>query len=260
MGVVAALGCLVVAGAWLAVGGRWLVMETPSMGTRAPVGSLLWTRPVAVDDVAVGDVVTVRPRGGEGRTWTHEVAAVDAGRLATRGVLSGDDPWRIGQAELVGRVERVWPAAGVVVRAAPLLLLGLALTALLAARVREHWRLPVRLLGVSAALSTVIVVQRPLTDARMLAFDAGREQARSTWVNTGQLPLELTAPSSGASERMGPGEVATVAVARTDDLGRYVVTVRPDLPVWTWWLVGGVWALPAAASTARSRRRATRPA
>jgi len=43
-------------------------------------------------------------------------------------------------------------------------------------------------------------------------------------------------------------------VARPDVGGRYVVSVRPDLPGWTWWLVGGPWVLLALGHTLRERR------
>lgn len=259
LGVTVLLVGVLVAVSWAASGGRWLRMETPSMGTAAPVGSLLWVRPVAMSDVEVGDLVTVRPDEADGRTYTHEVAATGAAGLRTRGRLSGDDPWRVDGTELVGRVDRVWPVVGILLQIAPLLLALLGATFLLAARLRPRWRLPVQMVGSSVALSAVLVVHQPLTDARMLAFDAGPEQGRTTWVNAGQVPLRLRAPSTGASAAMGPGETASIAVTRTDELGRYVVTVRPELPPWTWWLVGGAWVVPAVGTTVRERR-APRPA
>ncbi|MBL0747625.1 S26 family signal peptidase [Nocardioides baculatus] len=254
LGVVVLLIGVGVATSWLLAGGRWLRMDTPSMGTAAPVGSLLWVRPVELEDVAVGDLVTVRPADAGGRTYTHRVVSTTPRGLRTGGVLSGEDPWVIDQARLVGRVDHVWPVLGLVLRLAPLLLALLLAAFLAPARLPERWRLPVRIVGVSLALSVVLVVHQPLTDARMLAFDTGAEGARTTWVNAGQVPLRLRAPSTGASATMGPGETATVAVARTDARGRYVVSVRPDLPGWTWWLVGGPWVLLALGHTLRERR------
>lgn len=258
-GVAVVLG-VAVAAPWLAVGGRWLRMDTPSMGTAAPVGSLLWVRPVPLDDVEVGDLVTVRPDGAAaGTTYTHRVRAVDGDVVRTAGDLSGPDPWRIDEAHLVGRVERVWPVAGTVVRVLPLLTGLLVLTAVATGRLRPDLRLPARLVGVALALSVVLVVHRPLSDARMLAFDAGEDGARTTWVNAGQVPLRLRAPATGRSAVMGPGETASIEVSRTDAAGRYLVTVRPELPDWAWWLVGGVWVVPALGATLRARR-GVRPA
>ena len=49
------------AGAWRVTGGRWAVIETPSMGRAIPVGSLVLTRPRPLTNIEVGDVVTYRP-------------------------------------------------------------------------------------------------------------------------------------------------------------------------------------------------------
>ena len=60
------------AGAFWLAGGRWFVMQTPSMGTAAPVGTLVLTRPVAkLSALQVGDVVTCRPPAPAASYYTH---------------------------------------------------------------------------------------------------------------------------------------------------------------------------------------------
>ncbi len=53
---------------WFATGGRWLIVETPSMGRSAPVGTLLWVEPV--HDLHVGDVISFHPPGEPKITYT----------------------------------------------------------------------------------------------------------------------------------------------------------------------------------------------
>ena len=48
---------------WLVSGGRWMIVETPSMGTQAPVGSLLWVSHAEISTLQAGDFITFRPPG-----------------------------------------------------------------------------------------------------------------------------------------------------------------------------------------------------
>ena len=56
-------------------GGRWFIVETPSMGQSLPVGSLVLTTPSELDAVADGDVITFR-NPESGAVYTHRVARV----------------------------------------------------------------------------------------------------------------------------------------------------------------------------------------
>ncbi|HWJ08282.1 MAG TPA: hypothetical protein VNS46_02840, partial [Nocardioides sp.] len=64
------------AGAWRIGGGRWERVETASMGTVAPVNSLLWVEPVDIDALQVGDFITFHPPGGGEVTYSHRIAVV----------------------------------------------------------------------------------------------------------------------------------------------------------------------------------------
>lgn len=239
---------------WWAVGGTWLRVETPSLGTAAPVGSLLWVRPVSFDALTPGDLVTVQPPGAAGdRTWTHEVDAVDDGVLTTRSPLAGPDPWQLGPDDVVGRVARAWPVAGHVVAGLPILLGALLLAWALGRMARPSWRGPVLLLGAATGLCTVVLVQHPLTGAHTVSLTPAESGtgAVARVVNTGVLALRIAPGDDGAGARVSAGEVATVRLPEPEESGRYLVRVSPDLPGWTWPVVGGVWALPPLSISGR---------
>src|SRR5690348_5650315 len=88
---------------WRVHGGRWVRVETPSMGTEAPVGTLLWVAPVDPSTLRSGDLITFRaPRNGA--IYSHLVETVHAdGTLSTRGRISAVDPWRLPPEAVVGK-------------------------------------------------------------------------------------------------------------------------------------------------------------
>jgi hypothetical protein len=59
---------LVVCVVWRAEGGRWERVESPSMGTVAPVGTLLWVKPADFAALRPGDFISFRPPGTRGVT------------------------------------------------------------------------------------------------------------------------------------------------------------------------------------------------
>jgi hypothetical protein len=262
-GLVVLIGACVL---WRVQGGHWERVETPSMGSRAPVGSLLWVSPV--DDTALreGDFVTVRPPGSAA-TYSHLVETRDAdGAITTRGVLSGSDPWRLAPTDVVGRVSATWWGVGWLVAAAPLLLVGGLVVAALRRAVPAGWRSPATLVLASGLVAVAIVVHQPLLGAQQLGFVAaggsgtpGGAQggAEATYVGTGLLPVRLEAPD-GSRVVLDAGEVGTVRVPadQADAQGRLQVELGPDVPLW-WWvvLVLGCF-VPAAGATLGAAVRA----
>lgn len=246
---VAAAGAL----AWRVAGGQVVRVETPSMGTTAPVGSLLWLRPVAVADLAPGDVVTFHPPGEPDTTYSHLVDEVRPDdTFTTRGVISGEDTWTLEQADVVGRVVAVWSWAGWFVVMAPTLIVGAVVLAVVVRRAPPAARFPVAVVGAAVVASVALVVHQPLTRAEQLAFAADDGVAAASWVNTGMLPLRLAEVGGDASDVMAPGEVAEVLVDHSEG-GRFVVEVDPVLPWWWWPVVAGVCFFPAVLETARRR-------
>ncbi len=61
----AAVLLVVLAGCgWWATGGRWMIVATPSMGQAAPVGTVVFTRPVDITHIALGQVISFHPPAG----------------------------------------------------------------------------------------------------------------------------------------------------------------------------------------------------
>lgn len=248
--VVALGGCL----GWRAHGGTWMHVDSPSMGTTAPVGSLLWVARTDPDRLRPGDFITFRaPNGG---TYSHRVLArYDDGTLATKGDLPGPDPWRTAPEDVLGEVRATWPGLGWLVGAAPLLLPGAGLVLLARALVRREHRLPVTMVLGAAVVSLVLATYRPLLGAERVAFVPDGAGARATYVGTGLLPVRLRAEEpGGASVVLHAGEVGSVEVRSAGVRGDFRVALAPELPRW-WWLAVVLGCLtPAAAAAVRGRR------
>ncbi|MCW2856059.1 MAG: hypothetical protein JWR52_1674 [Marmoricola sp.] len=243
---IAAFAVVVICVAWRVEGGRWERVETASMGTVAPVGTLLWIKPVDFASLEPGDFITFRPPGTSGVTYSHRVLRRDAdGTIMTKGVLSAPDPWRLGPGNIVGKVAMHWWGVGWLLAAAPLLVLGGVVIALATRVLSAPWKLPAVLILGSMVLSVLIVWQRPLVNAQQLAFSpAPHGGADATYVGTGLLPIRLSA-ASGPHVVLKAGQVGTVHVAKSDGRGWLHVTLSPAIPWWWWIGLVGVCFLPA---------------
>lgn len=252
---------------WRLDGGTWVRVETPSMGTVAPVGTLLWVKPVAFESLRPGDLVTFRPPGSvgpRGITYSHEIRAINPdGTLSTQGRISAPDPWRISPEQVVGKTVLRMPGAGWLVLAAPILLLGGGLVLSVCTRLRDReLRLPVAVVGGALVIVAALVVHRPLTGAEQMAFVPDGDQARATYVATGLLPVRISAPG-GESVVLRDGQVGAVVAPATDpdrSARRFTVSIGPAVPT-TWWVVlVGLCFVPALTSSLRRRRSFPVPA
>lgn len=255
------------AGVWRLTGGHWERVESASMGTAAPVGTLLWVEPTDFDSLRVGDLITFHPPG-ESTTYSHRVHAVHTdGTISTKGQLSAVDPWRLTAGDVVGKVVMRWWGIGWLVEAVPVLVIGaLALWLLLWRVIPCAGRLPVAVLGVAVILVVAIVVYRPLLGAQQLSSTPTANGVRARYVSTGLVPLRIDAPG-GAHVDLLSGQTGTVHAIQADSNGHYAVSLRPHIPFW-WWVVlvalcfvPAVWTVAfGAARPGAPRHRARAPA
>lgn len=224
-------------------GYRAFVMETPSMGTSAPVGSLVVVQPSSVAQLHQGDVVTVAPREG-GTTHTHRVVEVSGAGAVTRGDLNGSpDPERVGDDNLVGRAVAILPAMGWVVKMLPIVLVTLLLTFLLTVRVQDrHARFRYRALGFFCGVALAIVLVKPLLGVQLLSMRLDQNEdgpyAVANVVSTGIFPVQV-APSEDqgqASQLLAPtgtaGQAVSTLVSKKGEFAFYPSLALTPL----WWL------------------------
>jgi signal peptidase I len=220
---------------WAIIGGRWFIVETPSMGTAAPVGTLLWVRPIAFHSIHVGSFIVFHPPHSI-ETFSHRVYAVNAnGTLLTKGDINGaPDPWQLRASNVIGQVSMRWWDVGWLVWAAPILVVGtLALWMLVTKFTLAKYRLPVVTVGASLLVAGSIYALKPLVRAVRMSFVPVTHGARATYVSTGLLPLHL-ATRGGKYVDLKDGVVGSLLVTTADRFGRYTVHLSPHLSVWFW--------------------------
>ncbi|GAB2473000.1 S26 family signal peptidase [Jatrophihabitans fulvus] len=224
---VAASGVLVVlAAGWYALGGRGFVVRTPSMGSYAPVGTFVATRPVAFDEIRTGDVIAFHPPTTPDETYTHRVVAVTPAGLKTRGDINGaTDPWTVTSKDLVGRAAVVLPGVGWLVRALPYLIGGgLLVWALTRSFVSAGRRGPARQFGLAVVFLLTALMLKPFVGvAQLSAVSDPDGVSRIHVVSTGLLPVRLE-PSEGTGKAapvdLDHAGAAGVSVLRDGEPGK----------------------------------------
>lgn len=236
-------------------GGSWFVVQTPSMGTAAPVGSLVVDVRADPAQLRRGDVVSFSPPTSPDEVYTHRIESIGPRGIRTRGDINGArDPWTLQPRDLVGRVVAVLPGVGWLARGLPILIGGSALLWLLSGAVRTpHRRFALRLAGVPLVVSAVMLWLKPFLNTAVLLTDpqGGRTMARI--VSTGLLPVQISEPG-GARITLTSGEVGDLWLARSDVHGQFWMSSSLALPVWGWVLVGALCALPALTGLLVGRR------
>ncbi len=266
-GAAATLALALVVAVPLLGGMRLFVVSSPSMGTAAPVGTLVVTRPASTTSVQRGEVVAYAPLDGPGPTVVHRVVATEPSStgptLVTRGDLNGsDDPHPVTDDRLVGRAVALLPGWGYAVRAVPLLGLGGVLVVLLTGLwLRPEVRGPVRLVAWSLLYAVTVLRLRPFVGVTEVAVSSSPDGSRVSFVSTGMLPVTVTEQLGHAAS--GPshlsygerGELAVHVAAAGDRLRLHV---RPDLSWTAWLLLWGLCLLPVVWTLAVEHRRTRR--
>ncbi len=205
-------------GAWIVGRGHMLVMQTPSMGTTAPAGSLVLTRPLGNVPLRRGMIVAFHVPN-TGQVYMHRVAALLAGgRFRTRGDLNAaDDGWELTRAAVVGLPVLIVPDLGWVVLSAPYALAVLALGMLLGQLLPRAVRPALRSATVGGAVALPLYVVRPFV--RVAVASAGRITATASTGRNRPVPRVL---DGGASVSQAAARAATAAHGR-----------GPSWPAWS---------------------------
>ncbi|MES2094376.1 MAG: S26 family signal peptidase [Actinomycetota bacterium] len=243
---VAIIGALLLSAAFQASGGRFFIVESPSMGRTAPVGSLVIDRSTTVAELRVGDIISFHPPSAPTSVYTHRVSSISPqGAIRTRGDISGvDDGWVLGQSDLIGKVGVIAPGIGWVIRALPYLLLGGVAVWAVSLRARTPFRRAAyRIVGYSLVVSLTAIILRPFVGIQLLSATADRDSARATVVSTGLLPIRVTAVDGGFIDLVS-GQVGHLDIATIASDARYSLSSTLNLPLWGWAIFVVVCAIP----------------
>jgi signal peptidase I len=234
------------AAAWVA-GWRAHEMSTPSMGTAAPVGTLIITRPVNATAVRVGELIAFDPPGRPRTTFVHRVTTITnspAGPvIATKGDINGSgDPWALHQSDLVGSVVVRIPDGGFVLQTLPLLTVGILLILLLSSGIPQSVRGPTRIAATSVLCAILVWYYKPLARLDLISQVIAGTHGQATVIATGVLPLQVRAVG-GTKRNVTPGQPGTVHLDHITHGGQFRITSLVHLTGW-WWLLLLTWTVP----------------
>ena len=220
---------------FLSAGGRWFVVETPSMGEAAPVGTLVLDMPVDVDTLHVGDVVSFATDANPGVVYTHRIIAIDAAGLHTRGDINGaTDPWTLTQQDVIGSPVLLVPHLGWLFRAAPILLIGtLLIWTLTSAFTDRVTRTCLRIAGGALTTSYAAFVLKPFVNVTTITNTSSPRGVEATIVSSGIFPVRVDA-HGGNTVHLVDGQVGRVVIHELTENGHYQLTANIDLDPVGW--------------------------
>ncbi|MGU3410709.1 S26 family signal peptidase [Microbacterium sp. M1A1_1b] len=238
---VALLAALLLAAAalFLTNGGRMFVVETPSMGEAAPVGTLVLDLPAQASSLQVGDIVSFRVSAAPDTIYTHRIIDIDsAGGIHTRGDVNGaTDPWTLTQENLVGAPALLVPHLGWLFRAAPILLIGTLLIWVLTSPFADRiTRSSLRIAGGALTVSYAAFVLRPFVNVTTITNTANPGSVVATVVSSGIFPVQVQA-HGGNSVHLVDGQVGRVVIHELNHHGSYQLTSNIALDPSGWALL-----------------------
>lgn len=227
-----AASVLLVVGVFVALFGtgyRFFVVETPSMATTAPVGTLVVVHPRA--SYAIGDIISFQARNGT-KIYTHRIVDQTAQGWSTKGDLNGAiDPLPVTEDQIVGAVEAKVRYIGFFVKGLPWIFLGFVVVYIvtLLPRIPKSWRWQIRLIGWSLVLSLVALWIRPWVNLVMTGYVPAEVGVDMHLVNTGIFPVDVLGTV------LQSGQDAVVNQTIMDPDGKYHVT--PTLALTFGWFL-----------------------
>ncbi len=257
--VIAVLGAGAVA--WTS-GWRVHDMTTPSMGTAAPVGSVVISAPVNARALHRGQIIVFHPPGRPSVTFAHRIHAITTGDTPVAIHTKGDinptpDVWTLHQSDLIGREVATVPDLGFLLEALPFLLLGTLIILLASSGLEPRHRGPLRISGGAVLIAVLVDHFRPLARVDLLDEQVNHGHGIASVVTTGILPLRVTA-HGGSAVTIAPGQVGVV---RRDHVGvqhAFTISTSVHLSGW-WWLILLLWTIPMFIALALTRPPAEPP-
>lgn len=245
---------------FLSAGGRWFVVQTPSMGEAAPVGTLVLDLPVDVATLRVGDVVSFETAANPGVVYTHRIIDVDAAGLHTRGDINGaTDPWTLTQENVIGSPVLLVPNLGWLFRAAPLLLIGtLVIWTLTSVFTDRVTRTCLRIAGGALTLSYAAFILKPFVNVTTITNSATHGGVEATIVSSGMFPVRVEARGA-ESVHLVDGQVGHMVIRELTRNGHYQLTSNIDLGPVGWGLLVVACLVPLVLCLAVGRVEAVRP-
>jgi hypothetical protein len=225
---------------WNLAGGHLLVMETPSMCPKVCVGSLVAIRPVQ-GPLRVGELINFHPPGSYATTYTHQISHIYAnGMIETRGVANAaHDPWLITRSQIVGRAVFTVSGLGWLLKAMPLLAVGVLFWVLgrkwVTSRTRRSWDRA----WITALAVLPIRELHPLVRAAVIS--SASDPTRANWVrdtvaNTGLFPISVQAVG-GATAHVAATGISHV-VGPSTARGVMLLHETASFHWWGWAIIG----------------------
>jgi hypothetical protein len=234
----------IIAGSFYLAGGRWYVIQTPSMAEYAPVGTLVLSTMAGLGGLRKGQTILFHPPGSK-EVYFHRILSISNGDIRTKGDLnSAVDPWTLHHANLLGTEVARIVGIGWLIQALPILLIGgLILHVVTRYYVYRYWRFPVRVLGWSVLVSLAAFLLKPFVRAVLLTQTVAHGRAFSTLVPTGLLDLHAEAVS-GSSAVLRPGQAGSVMSDHAAHSGLFEVDLSPALGLGAWLILILIWLVP----------------
>ena len=233
--------CLIVltsALVWRIQGGRWAVIETPSTGRAIPVGSLVLTRSPAITSLRVDDMITYRTRARPVELYTHRVITIKPDHtVQVLGDINGAaDPYPVRSSDLVGIVVHHWRLLGWLIRAVPIVAVGVIVLLLASRRwIPPRWRSSVRVIGVCVGVAFTSLLLRPFVHPFLIAVRTDGQGSWGSVVSGGLLPTRVTGADRDFVDLV-TGQTGVVGVRVTAVGGPVMINGSPHLT--GWWLLG----------------------
>ncbi len=219
------------------------------MGTVAPVGALVVTRPLgAGTQLHAGDLIVFRARVGRPTVYVHRIYKVLRGDLyMTKGDLnSAPDAWVISRTQIIGTPVAIIGAVGWLYKLAAWLCLGALVLVCLALALPRAGRRWVIALGPALLIALPLLRYQPLTSGFLYGYGQHGRRVVARVVDTGILPVNLT-PTNGRAGSARPGQ--EVRVVSRPEPGHPTASIRVSaaLPRWAWPLLALACLSPLAA-------------